>query len=251
MKISHGLQEKSRLGRLLINRGYLTEAQLEVGLKRHQETGQRLGEFLVQSGWISEKELGRVLKHQARYRNAAALVTMITLPFQPLVSFAASSPGTGGAENTVAGELYADGNWTPMTDAELAQAVGRATDDFLAQVVRVEGMAEAASDSDGEPLGEEATDAVEGLKLIARTFVPALNFVNSEMTISGVHYREGVSRFRIHEDGALELSLPERIERVDMRNIRVSEGNGPILGHVTLSDIQFQAGSRITISTRR
>lgn len=249
MKISHGLAEKSRLGRLLISRGYLTEEQLELGLRLQQETGQRLGEVFVHNGWITERELGRVLKHQARYRNAAALVTMIALPFQPLVSFAANT-SVSSPEDPGVGQMYANNSWQPMTDDELAQAVGRATDEFLERVDLVRSMAEAAQASEGEPLPEELSDAMEGLKLVTSSFVPVLNFLDSDMTITGVHYRDGESRYQIHDDGALRLSLPERIEQVAMRNIRVSGGQGPILGHVTLSDIQFQAGSHITISTR-
>ena len=64
MRIRQGFEEKSRLGRLLVNRGYLSETQLEDGLRLQREAGQRLGEVFIQSGWISEKELNRVLKHQ-------------------------------------------------------------------------------------------------------------------------------------------------------------------------------------------
>ncbi|MDC0663348.1 pilus assembly protein PilB [Marinobacter sp. SS21] len=249
MKISHGLAEKSRLGRLLVNRGYLTEVQLEQGLRLQLETGQRLGEVFVQSGWITEKELGRVLKHQARYRNAAALVTMITLPFQPLVSFAANSPENRSA-NLGAAELIAGSRWQPMTDEELARAVGRANEQFLERVDRVRSMAIAAQESEGEPLSQEQADAMEGLKLVTETFLPVLNFLDAEMTITGVHYREGEAPYEIHEGGALRLALPERIERVSMQNIRIAGGPGAILGHVTLSDIRFEAGSHITISAR-
>ena len=73
MRIRQGFEEKSRLGRLLINRGYLSEGQVNEGLRLQRESGQRLGEVFIQAGWISEKELHRVLKHQSRYRNAAAL----------------------------------------------------------------------------------------------------------------------------------------------------------------------------------
>ena len=105
MRIRQGFEEKSRLGRLLINRGYLSEGQLEEGLRAQRETGQRLGEVLIAAGWISERELHRVLKHQSRYRNAAALVTMVTLPFQPLVSLGASNANAAQI-GAGAGELY-------------------------------------------------------------------------------------------------------------------------------------------------
>ena len=125
MKIRQGFEEKSRLGRLLINRGYLSEIQLEEGLHLQHETGQRLGEVFIQSGWITERELHRVLRHQSRYRNAAALVTMAVLPFQPLVSFAAGSTTNDSRDVTDAGQLYERSGLSPLNDDELAGVAGQ------------------------------------------------------------------------------------------------------------------------------
>lgn len=248
MKISHGHEEKSRLGRLLVNRGYLTEAQLEKGLRLQRETGQRLGEVFVQSGWITERELHRVLKHQTRYRNAAALVTMVVLPFQPLLGFAANHNNNHSSRQDI-GELYDKEQFQPMTDAELSGAVGRATEDFLARVDLLRNMAVAAESNRGEPMADEQTDVIEGLKFVTNTFIPVLNFLDSDLTISGVHYRSDEPRYQIGNDGSLTLAMPERIEQIRMDNIRVSGGQGASLGNVTLTDIQFQAGSNIRIYT--
>ena len=48
MRIRQGFEEKSRLGRLLINRGYLSGGQVNEGLRLQRETGQRLGEVFIQ-----------------------------------------------------------------------------------------------------------------------------------------------------------------------------------------------------------
>lgn len=249
VNIRNGHQEKSRLGRLLVNRGYLTEIQLEQGLKLQRETGQRLGEVFVAQGLITEKELQRVLRHQSRYRNAAALVTMVTLPFQPLVSLA-STQSNSSQESQRAGEMYDASGLSPLTDDELSSATGQSTEDFLARVDTIRSMAEAARDSDGSPLSEELTDAVEGLKFVVSSFVPVLNFLKSDLTISGVHYRDGEPRYQVSDAGVLQLALPERIESIEMNNIRVSEAGGASLGNVTLTDIQFQAGSNMRIYSR-
>ena len=42
--------DKSRLGRLLINRGYITDHQLEVALEGQRNAGLMLGEYLIQQG---------------------------------------------------------------------------------------------------------------------------------------------------------------------------------------------------------
>ena len=118
MRIRQGFEEKSRLGRLLVGRGYLTEAQLDEGLRVQRESGLRLGEVFIQSGWISEKELSRVLKHQSRYRNAAALVAVVALPFQPLVGFAATNHVNTSPSSSEAGEMYEKGELDAVLSAK-------------------------------------------------------------------------------------------------------------------------------------
>lgn len=247
MKIRQGIEEKSRLGRLLINRGYLTEAQLEEGLGRQRETGQRLGEVFIQSGWITEKELGRVLRHQSRYRNAAALATMVTLPLQPLVSFAATNNANAVEAEQTAGELYNMGGLSPLTEGELSGIAGQADSKLLQRISTVSSMVSAAGSGEGD---NATVDVIEGIKLTANIFVPVLNFLDSDFTITGVHYRDGEPRYSVREDGALTLAFPERIEEIRMDNIRVSGSQGPSMGNVSISDIRFDPASQMTIYTR-
>lgn len=244
MRIRQGFEERSRLGRLLVNRGYLTETQLEEGLRLQRTSGQRLGEVFIQSGWISQKELDRVLKHQSRYRNAAALVTMVTLPFQPLVSFAASSSANASQafEN---GELYQGNGLSELTDDELSVVSGQGDSKLLARIAGVSGMP--AAGATGQ---DDHVDVIEGLKLAANVFVPVLNFLDSELTISGIHYRKGENPYTIRADGALVLAMPERIDEIRMDNIRVIGNAGPSLGNVSIHDIRFHPDSRMTIYTR-
>lgn len=247
MKNRQGFEEKSRLGRLLINRGYLSDGQLAEGLRLQRETGQRLGEVFVQSGWITERDLQRVLKHQTRYRHAAALVTMVVLPLQPMVSFASSSQtnesGQGAAD---AGQMVSEGRLKALTDQEMADVSGRGDDSLFDRFAQVGSMPAAAKDK-GKP-GTSAPDAIEALKLVTSVAVPVLNFLDSEVSISGVHYREGEAPVSITGDGGLELALPERIEQIRMENIRV--GASPSMGNITISDVRFHAGSSMTIRAR-
>ncbi|HTN33233.1 MAG TPA: pilus assembly protein PilB [Marinobacter sp.] len=247
MNIRQGIEEKSRLGRLLINRGYLTEAQLQEGLSLQRETGQRLGEILIQSGWVTEKTLIRALKHQTRYRNAAAFVTMVALPLQPLVSFAASNTAKAVETGAEAGELYNVPGLSALTEDELADVSGQADSKLLQRITTVSAMVSSASSGDGN---EATVDVVEGIKLTANIFVPVLSFLDSDLTISGVHYRENEPRYTVREDGALTLAFPERIEEIRMDNIRVSGSQGPSMGNVSISDIRFDPASQMTIYTR-
>ena len=244
MKSTQGFEEKSRLGRLLVNRGYLSDCQLAEGLQLQRQTGQRLGEVFVQSGWITERELHKVLRHQARYRHAAALVTMVVLPFQPMISFAANSHGGNDQGLTDAGQMISEGGFKPMTDADMAGVSAQGDAALFGHFEQVSSMPAGAQ---GVP---DASDpgSIEALKLATNVLVPLLNFLDSDLTISGVHYREGVPQFAIRKDGGLELALPERIEQIRMDNIRV--GSSPSMGNITISDVRFSAGSSMTIRAR-
>ncbi|MDF0750599.1 pilus assembly protein PilB [Marinobacter sp. 71-i] len=245
MKIRQGFEEKSRLGRLLINRGYLSESQLEEGLRLQRETGQRLGEVFVQSGWITERELHRVLKHQSRYRNAAALVTMAVLPFQPLISFAAGNPSNDSRDTSNSGQLYERSGFAPLNDEEMAGVSGQGDQTLMERLANVSAMV----GEDGGA-GQVEPDVVEGLKLTANIFVPVLNFLDSDLTISGVHYRDDVPRYAIRDDGGLTMAFPERIEQIRMDNIRVSGSQGPSMGNIAIDNIRFHPDSQMTIYTR-
>ncbi|MCH7689504.1 MAG: Flp pilus assembly complex ATPase component TadA [candidate division Zixibacteria bacterium] len=48
---------KKKIGDLLVERGFLTKAQLQEGLKVQSSTGRRLGEILTELGYISEEQL--------------------------------------------------------------------------------------------------------------------------------------------------------------------------------------------------
>ncbi|KPQ01726.1 pilus assembly protein PilB [Marinobacter sp. HL-58] len=239
MKIRQGFEEKSRLGRLLINRGYLSESQLDEGLRLQQETGQRLGEVFVQCGWITERELHRVLRHQSRYRNAAALVTMAVLPFQPLVSFAAGNSASDSRDLSEAGQLYERSGFAPMNDEELAGVSGQGDQTLVDRIAHVSAM-----NGDAEP------DVIEGLKLTTNIFVPVLNFLDSDLTIAGVHYADNEPRYEVLADGGVRMAFPERIEQIRMDNIRVSGSQGPSMGNVTIDNIRFHPDSQMTIYTR-
>ncbi|MGO1749382.1 MAG: pilus assembly protein PilB [Marinobacter sp.] len=224
MRFRKGFEEKSRLGRLLVNRGYLSEGQVDEGLRLQRESGKRLGEVFIAAGWITERELGRVLKQQSRYRRAAAMVTMAALPFQPLVTFAASNNVSAG-QASEAGELFDAVGMSPLTENELSAVAGQGND-------------------------QPEPDVVEGMKLTANVFVPVLNLLDSDFSISGVHYREGAPKYVVGENGAVTMAFPERIEEIRMGNIRVSGGGSPAMGNVSIQDIRFHPDSKMTIYTR-
>lgn len=251
MKIGQNQHQNSRLGRLLVSRGYISEVQLQEGLRRQRETGQRLGEALIQSGWLSERELHRVLRHQTRYRHAIALAAMVSLPLQPLVSFAS----TGGVPptRTDSEEPFQPGaGLVALSDDELEAVAGQGADTFVDRINTVASMAQAARDSQssGQPLDGQTVDAVSGLKLVASAFFPVLGYLDSRLSISGVHYSSDQPRYTVGNDGSLTLALPDRIDEVRLDHITVNGGVGPSMGDISLHNIQFDPRSRMTVSVR-
>jgi len=58
------MDEKPRLGDLLIKAGLLTPEQLDLALKEQKRTGERLGKVLARLGLVSEKDILEVLEFQ-------------------------------------------------------------------------------------------------------------------------------------------------------------------------------------------
>ncbi|HET8704685.1 MAG TPA: hypothetical protein VFM46_00175 [Pseudomonadales bacterium] len=83
------VQAKSRLGRLLVEKGMITPVQLDFALNEQVKSGRKLGEILMEQGWISSRQLKRALRKQTNYRTAAAFAALIMGPIAPLASFAA------------------------------------------------------------------------------------------------------------------------------------------------------------------
>ncbi|HHO57553.1 MAG TPA: GspE/PulE family protein, partial [Oceanithermus profundus] len=55
---------RSKLGELLVRRGYITEAQLQDALREQARTGERLGQVLLRRGYLKEEDLVRALATQ-------------------------------------------------------------------------------------------------------------------------------------------------------------------------------------------
>ncbi|WP_062267862.1 hypothetical protein [Endozoicomonas arenosclerae] len=79
---------KSRLGQILVTRGYVTEERIQEAVQIQKETGEKLGEILLQKKWVSRWQLRRALSNQTRLRFAASLALAL---LSPLESISASS----------------------------------------------------------------------------------------------------------------------------------------------------------------
>ena len=237
--------EKSRLGRLLVNRGYISDYQLQVALEEQRESGERLGAILLRAGWLSERELQRTLRHQNRYRYAAALTAMVVTPLQPVAALASPTPALPTKVAQTSGQqVGVDGaGMQPLSEGEMGGVVAQGRDAFPAGAVELSVIPE--SDREAE---DQALDALE---FTARTFLPAMNFLDADVTVTGVEFGPEGPGFTIGQQGGVSLAMPERIREIRMEGIRVDGAPASrSMGNITMRDIRFSSDSSLTIRSR-
>lgn len=256
---------KSRLGRLLVNRGYISEQQLSDALIKQAEDGVLLGEVLLAQGLITESNLKRVLKHQKRYRYTAAAVALVAAPFQPMIAMAAGPVGlpvsnaSAALSSTQLGSLS---GLKALDDDELAgvnaqgfvpgmmvgMELGKNSDGAMAGLQHKYREDDDYEEDDDEQIAYEIADTVLTMAGIG----PISNFLDAKITIEGLKHQEGKPALEILEGGRMKFYMPAEIARISMEDIRV-KGNtdGPTLGDIYISDIKYASGSSYTIGAKR
>ena len=261
----HEQIQKSRIGRLLVNRGYITESQLAEALVAQADRGCLLGEVLLEREWIREKDLKRVLRHQKNYRLATAAVTLVVAPLQPMFALAASPSALPLTNN----------HRVEVTDKQLGGLKGlQALDDEALSDVSAQGffpgMAPAigiGQNADGvaagmfhkyqddgdleEPEDEQIAGELADTVLTVAGLGPISSLIEADITIEGLEYHTDKPMMEMLEGGKMKFYMPKSIDRISMENMRV-KGNtsGPTLGSIYISDITYGPNSSYTISPR-
>lgn len=263
---------KSRLGRLLVNRGFISESQLDQALIEQAQSGLRLGELLVSKGWVKEIDLARVLKQQSNYRKIATVVALATAPLQPMLAVAATPSGLPLNNTRIeAEEVSAFGKMNGMSmldDEEMSdisaqgfapsQVFGLAESTAIAMAQNLDvtsAMTNRFRDDEQErenkpeeQIARELNDTV----LSAMGFGPISGMLEADLSIEGVKYHEDRAPVEVLGDGRIRFYMPAEIERISMEDIRVKgETSGATMGSIYMSNITFGEGSNYTISARR
>ncbi|TQV89696.1 hypothetical protein [Aliikangiella coralliicola] len=79
-------QDSSKLGLLLIDKGWITEKQLKRALECQQSSEKRLGEVLVEMEMITTRQLKKVLRRQCWLRSVVASIVMAAAPVCPVLA---------------------------------------------------------------------------------------------------------------------------------------------------------------------
>lgn len=260
---------KSRLGRLLVNRGYITEDQLAEALTLQAAGNALLGEVLIGKGYISEKDLSRTLRHQKRYRYTAAFVALATAPFQPIVAMAASplsamplpnnkielsdiDMGKFGAlkmmDDSELSGINAQGFGGQIPSVGLGMNFGQNADAVAAGFHNKYQEDEEYKEQDDEQIASELSDTV----LTMAGLGPISDMIEAKITIEGLKYQEGRPQIEILDGGKVKFYMPTEIAKISMEDIRV-KGNtsGPTMGSIYMTDIKYDPRSSYTIGPKR
>lgn len=229
------IQQKSRLGTLLIHKGLITRQQLDEALTVQAQLGLRLGEVMIQKGWLTEKQLNNALRKQSRYRLIAAMSAILLGPFQPFLSSAHA------AEDNlpVAEESVQRTGMQALSELEMASVSGQGVMSNYERLLDI-------VDSD---LKSDEDIAATTLESLASSLIPGTNLLDSDVEISGVEYEPG-PRTTINADGSLDIQLPTNIKQIAFRNVRVAGSEGQHMGDVIVRDLSFGAGTSVKIHLR-
>ena len=113
MAVSNTVLQRSRLGRIVVERKWVTEEQLELAVQLQQTSGLRLGEALVELGFVTRKQVDRALRKQTNVRAVAMLVTLMVAPFQ--FARASTSPDLAPIEFSTKADVPASVSLSPTT----------------------------------------------------------------------------------------------------------------------------------------
>ncbi|OUS41110.1 hypothetical protein A9R00_02605 [Oleispira antarctica] len=221
------IQQKSRLGLLLINKGLITSSQLDQALQLQGKTGMRLGEVLIDQGWISERQLSRSLKKQTRYRYVAAFAALLLGPLQPFMASASIEKDPISTEQVIEKkDISFSPSLTSLTDADMGNVTARGVNDNLARLQDI--MAG----------NQEANNGQNTLETIGSLLLPASDLLDAEVEMSGVTYAKGQTT-SLNADGSIQLALPTHIDQIAFKNIRVKGSENEHMGDLFIKDIDL------------
>src|SRR5690606_12066486 len=232
--------EKSRLGRLLVNRGYVTESQLEAALVEQRQTGRKLGEVLVAQGLISERNLTRTLRHQSCYRYAAAFVAMAVAPLQPAFAVGANPVQQTGTDAAAEQMLQAQRKGLqPLDEGEMSAVSAQGLYQDLQAL------------ANWTPQTEEREDAgLDTVLTLAKAFSPVWEVLDAKVVIEGVHYGDREPGLSVTGDGGFKLAMPKLVEGVRYEDIRPAGSDGPTFGTISLTNLRFNDNFSLILRSR-
>jgi hypothetical protein len=259
-------REKTQLGRILVEKKLISEAQLEAAIRAQGQSGRRLGEILAEMKLITHAQLRSAVRRQRNLRMAAALATALLGPLHAYAAVAgAPAAAAAAAVSTRAfgaralseeelGAVTAQGrpDEAPGTGGEamagaLREQARQAELRLQALDVQSARAAQAASQAAARHGLEEG--GVKVLGELAQVLNPLTMLLSADVSVSQVSYDADNSVASVGKDGAVTLKVPSSIGEISFHNIRVGSQPGPVFGSVAIRDIDLR-GTTVTIKPR-
>ncbi len=233
------------LGNMLVDAGFITEAQLEESLEEQAQTGDKLGRILVDRGYVSKQTLGQILEVQrgvpyvnlSAYAIDEALVRALpewvvlhhkVIPLARVgreIYLAMLDPGDVLAIDSVARLLEGrvrpfltterDFDWALTRFFDVRRRVGQS----LAEVAPEEMLAE----DTGAATISEATDAPPVVRVVNSILADAVRIGATDVHIEP---DSAEARVRVRVDGLLydKTSLPQSVAGAVISRLKVLAG---------------------------
>lgn len=252
-------RKPKQLGRILVERGLITEEQLEAALEVHRRTPKSLGRVLIDMGLIKEADLVRALAEQvglefvdlseAQIDPAAAALLPETLARR----YRALPIGERDGKLLVAmsdpANVYALDDIRAITNRDVQPVVATASDveQAISRFSQLDGQVEQLASEAASALEEEGEEDLEA----AVEDAPIVKLVNAIMTqavadrASDVHIEpnEKDLRVRFRVDGVLHEAMPRAPKAIQnglisrlkvMADLNIAEKRVPQDGRISM-----------------
>ena len=224
--------ERSRLGRLLLEKGIISEEQLNKAIEQQKITGQKLGEVLTGWNLATQRQITGLLRRQRNLRMATAVATALLGPLQAFAASPVPVTQVTSTQSSARSEGLKELSEDEMGDVS---AQGSLSQDQLLN------LAQHSKDGDG----------LEVIKDVAKLLNPVLQMLDSETSMKDVVYDPENAKAVVNKDGSVTLRLPSSIGELSFRNIRVAgDTEGYSLGSIVIRGIDLR-GSSVTILANR
>lgn len=224
--------ERSRLGRLLLEKGIISEEQLNQAIEQQKITGQKLGEVLTGWNLATQRQITGLLRRQRNLRMATAVATALLGPLQAFAASPVPVTQVTSTQSSARSEGLKELSEDEMGDVS---AQGSLSQDQLLN------LAQHSKDGDG----------LEVIKDVAKLLNPVLQMLDSETSMKDVVYDPENAKAVVNKDGSVTLRLPSSIGELSFRNIRVAgDTQGYSLGSIVIKGIDLR-GSSVTVLANR
>lgn len=187
--------QNSRLGKILLKRQYVNQAQLDEALRYQRHAECRLGEALIDLGYIDNKQLKRALRNQNWLRSLTACAALVLAPFSPAFAAGQGSSGTSSTASTeisltilpdIVNTSASAVHFSPDNQSKVSS--GLCTSDFNTELYRVvaEGSGEKGAfvltDDNQDELSYQVSFQQQGQEFQNLAAANASNYFNNNIT---------------------------------------------------------------------